>query len=171
MLTLEELKYNLDYNSDAGVFTRLVSNTGAVKVGDVAGWVQPNGYTYIRVLSKAYLAHRLAWFYVNGVWPSDEIDHIDGVRGNNAILNLRECDKFQNQCNTLPRKDSLCKSKGVDFMKLKGKFRARIRVRGKDIHLGIFDTEEEASLSYQVASKKYQEGFGTTRSSENKDLK
>lgn len=170
MINQCQLKQHLLYDDETGVFTRKISNSNKCKVGDVAGYVNSHGYRIIRVLSKMYPAHRLAWLYMFGEFPKKEIDHIDGVKDNNKIKNLRECDKFQNQCNTLARKGSSVKSKGVDFMKNRGKYRARIRVRGKDLHLGLFETELEANDAYLFASKAYQEGYHTTRSSQQKDL-
>jgi len=159
----------LKYNEITGEFTREKSICGKVKVGDVAGYKSTSGYVSIRVLSKKYYAHRLAWLYSYGEWPICEIDHVDRVKDNNSLVNLRSCDKFQNQCNTTSKKNSIYKSKGVDFMKSKSRFRARITIRGKAIHLGLFHTELEASQCYEMSAIKHQEGYGTTRSSSEKN--
>ena len=86
-LTQERLKELYSYNPETGEFTHLLS-WGKRKRGDVAGYVHPTKrYRYIRIEGKSYFAHRLAWLYVYGKWPEDQIDHIDGVRDNNRIAN------------------------------------------------------------------------------------
>lgn len=89
---LEDLKEQLDYNPDTGVFTWKVHKNGAGgdRFGQVAGCVEHDGGRVIVLNQKAYRAHRLAWFYVNGKWPEGQILSIDGDRDNTAINNLRE---------------------------------------------------------------------------------
>lgn len=167
MITESELKSILTY--DNGVFRWKETLSSKQIKGNIAGHTNARGYTSIKIKGKNYYSHRLVWLYFNGETPSKEIDHIDMDKTNNKIENLRECDKFQNQCNTLSRVGSMLKSKGVDFMKSKGMYRSRITVRGVAIHLGLFYTEHAASLSYQIATCLYQEGYGTTRSSSDKN--
>lgn len=97
-LSLALLRSCLAYDPDTGVFTRLKTDNPnpAAVVGGVAGHVQPHGYRHIRVGDHRYLAHRLAWFYVYGVWPADEIDHINRDRDDNRISNLRLVDRLLN---------------------------------------------------------------------------
>ena len=162
-MSIEKIKNILSYDPITGLFTRKLTTSPRAKKGDIAGYKMPSGYVSICVLRTRQYAHRLAWEIFYGVKPEFEIDHINGIRDDNRITNLRQCDKYQNQCNRSSNKNARLKSKGVDFMKSKGKYRARIRVRGKDIHLGLFDSELEASVAYTNASKKYQEGYDCRR--------
>jgi len=98
-LTVERLKKFLEYSSDSGVFTRRVA-TGGSKVGDIAGTKHRTGYIHIRVDGKKYSAHRLVWLYKYGVFPSRDIDHINHVRDDNRLSNLREVSKQENMQNS-----------------------------------------------------------------------
>ena len=85
-LTAERLREVLDYDPDTGVFTRKVRTASSVKVGDVAGSLNGKGYIRIRVDGRLYFAHRLAWLYVHGEWPVDQVDHINGIKNDNRIV-------------------------------------------------------------------------------------
>lgn len=99
-LTLSRLKKLLDYDPSSGIFHwKFIVFRSKMKVGDVAGGLDEKGYVRIRIDGIKYRAHRLAWFYVKGVWPSDTIDHKDRVRNNNRILNLREANGHLQACN------------------------------------------------------------------------
>ena len=101
-----------------------------------------------------YAAHRLAWFMTFGYWP-EHIDHINGVRDDNRLCNLRECTKMQNAANRCQRKDSKQPAKGIYHHK-SGGWVASIQVRKDRRYIGYFKTEQEARLAYQDAAV---EGF------------
>ena len=88
-LTAERLRERLHYDAETGVFTRRVGSSNA-RSGDVAGSVHSTGYVRIGIDGWKYTAHHLAWLYVHGVWPSDQIEHISRKRSDNRIANLRE---------------------------------------------------------------------------------
>ena len=94
-LTREFLVSLLHYDELTGVFTWR-SNRPKVRAGDVAGTRSSHDYWQISIRDKVYSAHRLAWFYVHGTWPSRVIDHIDGDRMNNRIDNLRDVSTKEN---------------------------------------------------------------------------
>lgn len=74
-LTAERLREVVSYNQDTGVFIRLVnSKKGKAKAGDIAGHIEATGYRAIWILGNKYLAHRLAWLYITGEWPKDQVD-------------------------------------------------------------------------------------------------
>ena len=152
MLTAEELREHLDYDPETGVFTRRTTISNCVQIGYVAGGKSTNGYIRLRVLNKKYSAHRLAWLYVYGSWPSKHLDHINGIRDDNRVANLREATPSENSRNMKKRRSARCKLKGVRVYK--GRFLAQICVRGKNVHLGCYDTEEEAHAAYLAAAKK-----------------
>ncbi len=162
-LTHEMLIRVLDYNPETGVFTWKAPLSNRVKIGDIAGLPDRHGHIQIGINGVRYGAHRVAWFYTNLVWPLNEIDHINGVRGDNRIINLREANRSQNNCNRGKASHNSTGLKGVTRHKAyPGKFMAQIVVEKKNIYLGIFDTAESAHAAYAAASKLYHGEFGRT---------
>ena len=105
-LTAERLRELLNYDPDTGEFRRCTSRGGAA-AGTLAGCPGgPGSYRIIRVDRVIFLAHRLAWLHSYGVWPTKDIDHIDGDKTNNRIANLREATRAQNVMNAGPRRDN-----------------------------------------------------------------
>jgi hypothetical protein len=114
-----------------------------------------HGYVHIKIDGHAYKAHRLAWFYMTGVWPAEDVEHKDRNKSNNRWKNLRLSDDSKNQANTSRRSDNTSGFKSVHFRKDSGKYRARLQVRGKRLALGCFDTAEAAHAAYIVAAKQH----------------
>jgi len=152
MITQEQLKKFLHYNPDTGVFTRLVC-VNQFKVGEPAGDVDGGGYLRTSIKGIRYKCHRLAWFYVYGYWPS-KIDHINHIKTDNRIINLREVSHQENMKNASLQKNSIGFN-GVDKHKASGKWRARIALDGKEIHLGLFDDLNKAIKCRKEANIKY----------------
>lgn len=152
-LTRERLQEVLDYDPDTGIFKCKVSRSRRVKPGDVAGCVNGHGYWRITVDYTSYWAHRLAWLYVTGVWPTLNIDHINGIRSDNRFGNLREATTTQNHQNS---RFSCGRSKyrGVSWHKKANKWQTQIKINGKSHYLGLFDTEKDAAESYQSARRR-----------------
>jgi hypothetical protein len=159
MLTLPDIKATLDYDPDSGVFTWKTSKGFRVK-GNKAGTTCRRGYISIGIGGKIYKAHRLAWFFVHGVWPSGQIDHIDRDKSNNRIANLRDVEQSVNQENRGgPRTDNKLGTLGVStWHDGRPGFRAQIKVRGKVRYIGTFDTSEEAHAAYIEAKKNMHAG-------------
>ena len=154
-LTQKKLKELLHYDAETGVFTwKVFRGGGAAKVGDAAGWETDLGYKKICLFRKHYAAHRLAWLYMTGKWPTDEIDHKNGIRDDNRFCNLRESDRatnMQNQC----RAQASNKSSGVlGAYKWGNKYIAKINARNKVYYLGLFDTAELANDAYMQAKRR-----------------
>lgn len=101
-----------------------------------------DGYVRVGLLRKIHLAHRLAFFYMTGKWPKEDIDHVNGIRHDNRWKNIREATRSQNNYNTGLRSNNTSGCKGV-FRRRNG-WCARINVDGKAIHLGDYETFEEA---------------------------
>lgn len=135
-LTADSLRGILSYNESTGVFIWTAS-------GKIAGYKENNGYVRITIGGRRYLAHRLAWLYVKGAWPDELLDHIDMNRSNNAFGNLREASYSQNKYNSGVHKKSVSGIKGVRLHE-SGRYQARICVKGKIIHLGLFSSIQEA---------------------------
>ncbi|WP_082710194.1 HNH endonuclease signature motif containing protein [Burkholderia sp. TSV86] len=141
----------LFYDEFTGAFSWQKSMR-AVKAGMVAGSNNGKGYIQISVDGVRYAAHRLAWLYMHGSWPAREIDHIDGNRSNNAISNLREADRSLNNRNI--RRARITNKLGILGVHRRGeKFIAQIRANGRELHLGCFQTPEEAREAYLRAKE------------------
>lgn len=152
---IDYLRTLLSYDSDTGIFKwlpRVVKNKydkafNTRRFGKDAGCVADRDttqYIVIRVGDELYLAHHLAWAFKNNEWPN-EIDHEDGDGLNNKISNLRSVDRQQNMSNrSIPSNNK----SGVIGVRLEqGKWRAQIAVKGKKIHIGMFDSFEDAAAA------------------------
>ena len=151
MLTQQRLKKLLNYDPTTGVFTWRVAKSRHVKIGQTAGTINSRECIQIMIDGKRYVAHRLAWLYIFGAWPSEHIDHINTTRFDNRIENLREATHVENAQNARKQQGARCRLKGVYVDN--NKFRARIRVGPRQIHLGMYDTEEEAHAAYMMAAR------------------
>jgi len=146
-LTQERLKYLLDYEPETGIFRWRVSAPSRPKPGKRAGCLKETEcgtYRVIRVDDRLYRSARLAWFYVHGRWPVGDTDHRDTDKLNDAIGNLREATRSQNNINGPAHAHSELGIRGVGIDKERGKYRAQIMKNGKNHMLGRFDTLEEA---------------------------
>lgn len=155
-LTADHLRAILHYAPETGVFTRRVNFGKRFKAGTVAGFVmQSTGYAALSIGCKHYLAHRLAWLYMTGEWPADQVDHIDHCRTNNRWSNLREATNKQNCENSSDRADRLSGARGVYFWASRGKWVARIHHNGRKISLGHHATFDLAVAARKAAEIKY----------------
>ena len=151
-LTHELALATFDYDALTGVICWKIKRRGHVQAGDVAGTVDAHGYLNIMFGSKLYKAHRLAWFIATGVWPTSDLDHINGVRTDNRWENLRLATVSENQQNLGgPRANNKCGHLGVFFNKQCGKFQAGIWLDGKRTYLGLFSKAKDASAAYLAA--------------------
>lgn len=157
-LTQGQLKEILSYDPETGVFKNCI-NRGSVRAGGKAGCVRGNGYIQIKIGSRIYLAHRLAWLFVYGKWPANEIDHINGNPADNRLCNLREATRAQNGGN-LRRATKGNKSSsllGSSWDNINRLWTASICKNGKSKHLGRFKTAEDAHAAYITAKRKMHE--------------
>lgn len=152
----EKLKKYLTYSPDTGLFHWILASSDKTKIGDVAGCLRPDGYIKIKIFGKNYLAHRLAWFFVHKEWPEEEIDHINRVRNDNRLENLRSILKRQQQQNMKLTTKNTSGFVGVSRSG-SNKWRASIVIKKKFIALGVFDTPEEASAVYIAAKARHHE--------------
>jgi len=143
----QELAHQLfAYDAETG---KLYRKTGKFNGSD-ASLIDARGYVYVFAAGKRHLAHRIIWLMHYGAFP-EAVDHIDMNRSNNRIENLREATNSQNQANTLPRIAG--RLKGAS--QFNGKWRAKIKVRGKYVFLGYFATEQEAHDAYKLAAAEH----------------
>ena len=154
ILPQERLKQLLSYDPVTGNFTWRIAH-GRAKVGVIAGSHHSNGYVVISIDSKLYRAHRLVWLYMYGAMPVKEIDHINRVKHDNRLSNLRDADRFINTQNTGLQRNNVSGTRGVGWNTAQQKWRARISIAGKTKLLGRFDTFSEACSAYSDAAKTY----------------
>ena len=141
------LRESFTYCPEVGILIRKSSGKPA-KSMDVHGYIQV-GYQ-----KKVYKAHRLIWAIIHGKFPDESIDHINGIRSDNRISNLRIVTKQQNSHNQQQKnKNNKSGFTGVCWSKSTSKWQAGIHVNGSYIYLGVFTTAEEAHLAYLNAKK------------------
>lgn len=150
MLTAERLRSLLDYDPATGVFLWRVRRGPSALAGSIAGHIIAGGYRLIGVDGTEYYAHRLAWLYVHGAWPTGHIDHQNVTPGDDRISNLREATRSQNLANRPAQSNNTSGLKGVSFHKGAGRWRATIQHK----YLGLFDTAEEAHAAYRAAASR-----------------
>lgn len=136
----------LKYDAQSGLFTN--------KKGRLVGSVDSNKYIVICVDKKQYKAHRLAWLYHYGEDADFLIDHKNQNKKDNRIENLRKANHSINGLNiSKAQKNSKTQIRGVHACN--GKYRVRIRVSGKFMHIGMFKDVESARIAYENAKKKF----------------
>lgn len=160
-LSADQLREIINYDPESGMFTWRIPRR-KIRVGEIAGGVGSYGYWYIRTHGKLYGSHILAWLYMTGEWPSEDIDHRDTDRSNNRWNNLREASRAENLRNARAHRDSKAQFKGICWNKQRSKWVAKICVNYKQINLGLFETPQEAHAAYVEASKKLHGEFGRT---------
>ena len=160
-LSAERLRALMHYDADTGLFTWRVTR-GCSRKRSSGCLGKAYGYILIRVDHRLYRAHRLAWLYTYGRWPVGELDHINGVRHDNRIANLREATRTQNNGNSKMFSTNTSGYRGVTkeltgTRRWTGRWRAQISRGNKNVPLGTFATKAEAHAAYMKAA---QEHFG-----------
>lgn len=156
MLTQKDVCELLAYDKETGIFQWKKKRRG-ISTDKHLGTCNGFGYLRITVLGKSYYAHRLAWFYVYGVWP-DQIDHINGVKNDNRIANLRSCTDLENKQNRVKsQSNSKSKTLGVSWHKKAKKWQAHICIYKERKYLGVFSSIEEANEAYKQEERQMNE--------------
>jgi HNH endonuclease/AP2 domain len=154
MISNERLKELLNYDAETGIFIWIIKRRGNVNIGSVAGGKKPDGYIHIKLDGKTYKAHRLSWLYVYGKFPEKGLDHINEVKDDNRIVNLRLATDQENMQNiSSPRINNKSGYYGVSWNKKTNKWVAQIQINGKKKCLGFFKTIEEAYDVYKNAKR------------------
>jgi hypothetical protein len=156
ILTQQRLQELLKYDPETGVFTNRVTRNGRAKVDDNAGYVNALGYVVIQIDGKKLHAHRLAWLYMHGHWPINQIDHINRNPTDNRICNLRDVTASENAHNISFSKRNTSGVRNVVWSKKNKKWQAQIMVNNKYKYLGLFDELTQAAMVAEDAIKKYQ---------------
>jgi hypothetical protein len=153
-LTHERLMNLLVYNLETGEFRWRVTRKGPANANRSAGSMGSDGYRKITVDYRGYRTNRLAWLYVHGQWPDGPIDHINRVKTDDRIANLRVVTLSQNQHNQLaPRGNNTSGFLGVSRKSGSRKWNASIAANGSRMFLGSFDSPEKAASAYMTAKR------------------
>jgi len=152
--TQAQIRQLLDYDQGTGIFTWKVDRHHRPLAGKKAGHINGDGYVEITVAGRSIKAHRLAVLLVAGAYPRDEVDHIDGDRTNNRFANLRCVSRADNQKNRKRHSTNRSGYKGVSWKAQNSRWVASINIGGKRIHLGYFDTAEDARDAYEIAAER-----------------
>lgn len=157
-LTADRVREMLTYDPDTGIIRWGVApGNGSVKVGDIAGHPGPRGYLQIRLDGASRIAHRLAWAIATGSFPKGDVDHINGIKSDNRLCNLRDVQKRDNQQNRIrPQRNN--KSGFLGVSKRGRRWRATIKIDGRCIQIGVFDTPEEAHSAYLKEKRQHHAG-------------
>lgn len=150
-ITQERLKQVLHYDPGTGIFTWKVPSGRRVKAGQVAGSPTYKGYVRIMVDNCSKRAHNLAWLYVYGEWPKDQLDHINRVKTDNRIANLRESSPLLNQRNLSKACNNTSGVTGVTWSRKESKWVAQIVDNHKATRLGAFEDFNEAVSARKAA--------------------
>lgn len=153
-LTHARLKELLHYDPNTGVFKWISKTHHRMKLREIAGYKDMYGYIVIRIFGKPYKAHRLAWFYMTGGWPTQVLDHINRKRDDNRIENLRLSTPSGNARNrgmSVLNKSGIT---GVCWVKSRNVWDAKIIKNTIIYRLGRFKTKEEAIAARRAAKKK-----------------
>lgn len=143
-------KESLIYNHESGVLTWLKGR--ADRIGKSAGNVDSSGYRKIMIGGINFRAHRLCWMLAYGEYPNMEIDHINGIKDDNRLCNLRQVTRSENCMNMKLRSDNKSGFKGVYWREHAKRFTANIWKDGKRKSLGYFDTAQQAHNAYVQAA-------------------
>lgn len=160
MITQNELKRVLRYVKSTGKFYWLVSPKPGVRIGDEAGCLNWKGYVVIGYAGRSYRAHRLAWLYVVGDLPTQQIDHKSHVKSDNSWRNLRLATNRLNQENQIkaPCSNRSSGLLGVTWNKRTCLWKAQIKSRGKNFNLGEYTSPQQAHRAYLKAKRRLHAG-------------
>jgi hypothetical protein len=143
----------IQYDPDTGVFTYKQPWKGK-RVGDKVGFVTPQGYVVVTFNGEKYLAHRLAWYLTYGQWPKQPLDHINQVKDDNRLCNLRECTHQENAWNRKKQSNNKSGIKGVSWNEKNQRWVAQIKDHGVPVYLGSFKNKVDAGFAYQTYAAK-----------------
>jgi len=155
MITQERVKALFDYNELTGELSFVETKGRGKRKDKMVGCITKQGYLVVWAEKRSYQAHRLIWMHFYGKEPVNGIDHIDGNKLNNAIINLRDVSQQENTKNRRKSKNNTSGFVGVFWDKNKDKWRARVNVNKKAVYLGYFSCKGDAITARKKANIKY----------------
>lgn len=148
VLTAAVLRTMVSYDPDTGVMAWRDGHGGryGTYAGKEIGALTSEGHRRAELGGERFYVHRLIWLYVHGHWPAEFIDHVNGKRADNRLCNLREATQTQNNMNRRGHPISGAARMGR-------RWRARIQINGRETHIGMFDTADEARAAYYARAR------------------
>jgi len=140
MISRSRLLEVVNYDPQTGVFTRLLPSSNGANAGDIMGASKSTGHLTGCIDGESYALHRLAWVYMTGSMPKNQIDHINHDPSDNRWINLRDVTAMENQRNRSLNKNNTSGFNGVRWVTRDKMWMSRIKINSKYIHLGYFDT-------------------------------
>jgi len=157
---MKNIREHISCDINTGILIWIKPTANRVKVGSIAGYMSKvDGYVRFHYKGKTYLAHRVVWYFMYGVWPIKLLDHEDEIKHHNWGSNLREATDQQNQWHKGVGIANTSGYKGVHKDKNSKKWRAQINHNGKHQHLGCFDTAKEAAEMYLLSAERIHKEF------------
>jgi len=151
ILTQDQVKSLFHYDSENGIFKWRFNNGGRVSANNIAGCKNHHGYIVIFFKKKIYQAHRLAWLYVHGYMPPQQIDHINRDRSDNRLINLRLATHSLNNQNKKIQINNTSGFKGVSYDKKIKKWVSNIGINNKNNRIGRYENISDAIHARQIA--------------------
>lgn len=148
LLDAKYVRHRLSYDPETGIFRWNTYPKAKRMVGQIAGTIRSSGQVVILLNNQAYLAHRIAWVYVTGENPKDQIDHINRNPSDNRFCNLRECSGSENARNKGMYSNNTSGVKGVT--KFRGRWAAKVGIDGKKVFLGYYESLQAASIAVKL---------------------
>lgn len=148
-LTIQRLRKIISYDPETGIFIWKEARSN-VRINQQVGTFGVRGYLQVQIDKRRYFGHRLAWFYMTGAWPKDQIDHINLDKSDNRFENLREATASENMSNKFARPDNKSGLRGVIWMASRKKWKSQIKYNRQSKYLGYFDCPAAAHLAYQI---------------------
>lgn len=155
LISHEDLKELLDYDPLTGIFKRKKSKFSNL-IGKPAGTLNSIGYMVLVLGGRkghSYLLHRLAWFYVTGEWPKNQIDHVNRIRSDNRFENLRECSGSENSWNKGAQSNSKTGVRGISWVKARKKWVVKLNKGREVVYVDFFEDFKQAKEAWEIKSK------------------
>lgn len=155
MITQDEIKFLFKYDENTGELIRRFAQSNNTKAGEIVGNKSINGQLDVRINYKLYKVHRIIWLYVYGVIPDVDIDHINGIKTDNRICNLRLATRSENLQNQRKAKSNNKSGfLGVSYVARTGMYVAQIQVNKKHKYIGSFCNAQDAHDAYLKEKRK-----------------
>jgi len=155
ILTVERAVELFHYNPKTGDLTRKINSGAHGRAGAVVGYTDSSGYYQVGIDTRSFLVHRVIYLIMTGIWPQEDVDHINHNRKDNRWSNLRPATRAQNSRNRKRPSNNRSGVIGVYWDKGRSMWRAVIAFNGKNICLGRFADITCAVQARKDAEKKY----------------